>query len=223
MHWWILLTFKDNELIIRYVLSHLAILTTVFQDRNAVNCSYKDEDDCVVHFQYYEDESGKSILFVVKKPGSTTICMSDILLNGANVCVWPATETGKKNVLANWASLIFSLNTSRVIQTQLIIWEFRNVIFTAHIKMHSEVSGLLHKHRVSHVIISACLLVWSLRVSRRSQHLSRALGSGWCHSAVGPCWSAHLEASYHHPWPQRICQVWGRESQSQMGYGEKDL
>ncbi|XP_068192612.1 integrin beta-3a isoform X1 [Antennarius striatus] len=40
----------------------------VFHDTNAVNCSYKDENDCVVHFQYYEDESGKSILFVVKEP-----------------------------------------------------------------------------------------------------------------------------------------------------------
>ncbi|XP_008292459.1 integrin beta-3-like [Stegastes partitus] len=38
-----------------------------FHDRNAVNCSYKDENDCIVHFQYYEDESGKSILFVVKE------------------------------------------------------------------------------------------------------------------------------------------------------------
>nr|XP_046271838.1 integrin beta-3a [Scatophagus argus] len=35
---------------------------------NGVNCSYKDENDCVVHFQYYEDESGKSILVVVKEP-----------------------------------------------------------------------------------------------------------------------------------------------------------
>ncbi|XP_069004707.1 integrin beta-3a [Embiotoca jacksoni] len=40
----------------------------VFHDRNAVNCSYKDDYDCVVHFQYYEDENGKSILFVVKEP-----------------------------------------------------------------------------------------------------------------------------------------------------------
>uniref|UniRef100_A0A8C9ZK10 Integrin beta n=1 Tax=Sander lucioperca TaxID=283035 RepID=A0A8C9ZK10_SANLU len=40
----------------------------VFHDRLAVNCSYKDENDCVVYFQYYEDESGKSILFVVKEP-----------------------------------------------------------------------------------------------------------------------------------------------------------
>ncbi|KAF3846036.1 hypothetical protein F7725_003114 [Dissostichus mawsoni] len=42
----------------------------VFHESNAaaVNCSYKDEDDCVVHFQYYEDETGKSILFVIKEP-----------------------------------------------------------------------------------------------------------------------------------------------------------
>ncbi|KAA8585372.1 hypothetical protein FQN60_004066 [Etheostoma spectabile] len=40
----------------------------VFRDRLAVNCSYKDENDCVEYFQYYEDESGKSILFVVKEP-----------------------------------------------------------------------------------------------------------------------------------------------------------
>lgn len=36
--------------------------------KNAVNCSYKDENDCVEHFQYYEDESGKSILYVIKEP-----------------------------------------------------------------------------------------------------------------------------------------------------------
>uniref|UniRef100_A0A8C6USI6 Integrin beta n=1 Tax=Neogobius melanostomus TaxID=47308 RepID=A0A8C6USI6_9GOBI len=40
----------------------------VSQDSNSVNCSYKDENDCVQHFQYYEDESGKSILYVVKEP-----------------------------------------------------------------------------------------------------------------------------------------------------------
>lgn len=34
-----------------------------------MNCTYKDEDDCVERFQYYEDASGKSILFVVKEPG----------------------------------------------------------------------------------------------------------------------------------------------------------
>nr|XP_057905260.1 integrin beta-3-like isoform X2 [Doryrhamphus excisus]XP_057905262.1 integrin beta-3-like isoform X2 [Doryrhamphus excisus] len=39
-----------------------------FHSKNTVNCSYKDENDCVVHFQYYEDESGKSILYVIKEP-----------------------------------------------------------------------------------------------------------------------------------------------------------
>lgn len=42
--------------------------TIVFNDQNAVNCSYKDENDCVQHFQYFEDSSGKSILHVVKVP-----------------------------------------------------------------------------------------------------------------------------------------------------------
>lgn len=40
------------------------------RDRSAVNCTYKDENDCVVHFLYYEDENGKSILYVVKEPGT---------------------------------------------------------------------------------------------------------------------------------------------------------
>ncbi|XP_067089159.1 integrin beta-3-like [Osmerus mordax] len=40
----------------------------VFHDNNAVNCTYKDEDDCIERFQYYEDVSGKSILFVIKDP-----------------------------------------------------------------------------------------------------------------------------------------------------------
>lgn len=42
---------------------------TELHDTNAVNCTYKDENDCVERFQYYEDASGKSILFVVKEPG----------------------------------------------------------------------------------------------------------------------------------------------------------
>lgn len=41
----------------------------MLHDTNAVNCTYKDEDDCVERFQYYEDASGKSILYVVKEPG----------------------------------------------------------------------------------------------------------------------------------------------------------
>ncbi|KYO46518.1 integrin beta-3 isoform X1 [Alligator mississippiensis] len=36
--------------------------------KDAVNCTYKDENDCVVRFQYYEDSSGKSILYVIKEP-----------------------------------------------------------------------------------------------------------------------------------------------------------
>ncbi|XP_060757878.1 integrin beta-3a [Neoarius graeffei] len=40
----------------------------VFHEKSAVNCSYKDKDDCIQHFQYYEDISGKSILYLVKKP-----------------------------------------------------------------------------------------------------------------------------------------------------------
>lgn len=42
----------------------------VLHDKNAVNCTYKDEDDCVQRFQYYEDNRGKSILSVVKEPGN---------------------------------------------------------------------------------------------------------------------------------------------------------
>ncbi|KAG9264477.1 integrin beta-3-like [Astyanax mexicanus] len=40
----------------------------VFQEKSAVNCTYKDEDGCVHHFQYYEDISGKSILYLVEEP-----------------------------------------------------------------------------------------------------------------------------------------------------------
>ncbi|XP_056607842.1 integrin beta-3a [Triplophysa dalaica] len=38
----------------------------VFREKNSVNCSYKDEDDCVQNFQYYEDASG-SFLYLVRK------------------------------------------------------------------------------------------------------------------------------------------------------------
>ncbi|XP_012670009.2 integrin beta-3-like [Clupea harengus] len=40
----------------------------VFHDNNAVNCTYKDENDCVERFQYYEEASGQSVLFVVEEP-----------------------------------------------------------------------------------------------------------------------------------------------------------
>ncbi|CAN8201938.1 unnamed protein product [Coccothraustes coccothraustes] len=36
--------------------------------KDAVNCTYKDENDCVMRFQYYEDSSGKSILYVIEEP-----------------------------------------------------------------------------------------------------------------------------------------------------------
>ncbi|MED6279836.1 Integrin beta-3 [Characodon lateralis] len=39
-----------------------------FQEGKAVNCSYKDENDCIVHFQYSENTIGQSVLYVVKEP-----------------------------------------------------------------------------------------------------------------------------------------------------------
>lgn len=50
----------------RRVNNHL--FSPVFHE-NAVNCSYKDEDDCVQNFQYDVDASGKSFLYLVKVPG----------------------------------------------------------------------------------------------------------------------------------------------------------
>ncbi|XP_072270695.1 integrin beta-3 [Pyxicephalus adspersus] len=35
--------------------------------KDAVNCTYKDENDCVVRFQYHEDSSGKSVLYVINE------------------------------------------------------------------------------------------------------------------------------------------------------------
>lgn len=52
-----------------YFVNIVLISLAVLHDTNAVNCTYKDEDDCVERFQYYEDTSGKSILFVIKEPG----------------------------------------------------------------------------------------------------------------------------------------------------------
>lgn len=48
---------------------------TQAEKRNGVNCSYKDENDCVQHFQYYVDVAGKSILSVVKEPGTVKVCV----------------------------------------------------------------------------------------------------------------------------------------------------
>uniref|UniRef100_A0A3P8WGT8 Integrin beta n=1 Tax=Cynoglossus semilaevis TaxID=244447 RepID=A0A3P8WGT8_CYNSE len=67
---------------------------------NAVNCSYKDENDCVVHFQYHEDESGNSILFVVKEPECP---------EGANILVVLMATAGAIILLGLAALLIWKL------------------------------------------------------------------------------------------------------------------
>ncbi|KPP71821.1 hypothetical protein Z043_109221 [Scleropages formosus] len=36
--------------------------------KNGVNCTYKDENDCIMYFQYYEDSSSRSILSIIKEP-----------------------------------------------------------------------------------------------------------------------------------------------------------
>uniref|UniRef100_A0A673M0P4 Integrin beta n=1 Tax=Sinocyclocheilus rhinocerous TaxID=307959 RepID=A0A673M0P4_9TELE len=45
-----------------------AEMRLLFHEKNSVNCSYKDEDDCIQNFQYYEDASGKSFLYLDKEP-----------------------------------------------------------------------------------------------------------------------------------------------------------
>lgn len=164
----------------------------------------------------------------------TVLCTSSIMrIEVANLsCLWSTSQVLQQSarisdslcVCEHPFNLIFSWSTWRVTQRRLFIWEFRNMFFNERIKMHNYLSAMLDKRCVTHrVILPLCLLVWSLRVSRRSRHLGRPLGSGWSHSAIRPYWPAHLEASRYHPWPQGIRQVWRRESQSQMGYGEKDL
>ncbi|XP_061761391.1 integrin beta-3-like [Nerophis ophidion] len=71
-----------------------------FHSKNAVNCSYKDENDCVEHFQYYEDESGKSILYVIKEPECP---------QGANVLVVLPAVAGAILLLGLVALLIWKL------------------------------------------------------------------------------------------------------------------
>ncbi|MGH0130541.1 UNVERIFIED_CONTAM: hypothetical protein FKN15_016319 [Acipenser sinensis] len=54
-------------------------------DKNAMNCTYKDEDDCVVRFQYYEDASGTSVLYVVEerdRPSLVNSCRAAYLVHG---------------------------------------------------------------------------------------------------------------------------------------------
>uniref|UniRef100_A0A671QAH7 Integrin beta n=1 Tax=Sinocyclocheilus anshuiensis TaxID=1608454 RepID=A0A671QAH7_9TELE len=74
------------------------LLSSVFHEKNAVNCSYKDEDDCIQNFQYYEDASGKSFFYLIKEPEcpkgpdvlvATLLVAGAILLLGlAALLVW---------------------------------------------------------------------------------------------------------------------------------------
>lgn len=70
------------------------------KDANAVNCTYKDENDCVVRFQYYEDASGKSILHVIKEPDCP---------KGPNILVVLLSVTGAILFLGLAALLIWKL------------------------------------------------------------------------------------------------------------------
>ncbi|XP_005726181.1 integrin beta-3-like [Pundamilia nyererei] len=58
---------KDNSCN-RMCTDEIEVVDNLAEKRNGVNCSYKDENDCVQHFQYYVDVAGKSILSVVKEP-----------------------------------------------------------------------------------------------------------------------------------------------------------
>ncbi|NP_001032312.1 integrin beta-3a precursor [Danio rerio] len=71
-----------------------------FFETNAVNCSYKDEDDCVQNFQYYEDASGKSLLYLVKEPDCP---------KGADVLVVALAVVGAILLLGLAALLIWKL------------------------------------------------------------------------------------------------------------------
>ncbi|XP_066442609.1 integrin beta-3-like [Eleutherodactylus coqui] len=45
----------------------VSVAELVDNGKDAVNCTYKDENDCVVRFQYHEDSSGKSVLYVINE------------------------------------------------------------------------------------------------------------------------------------------------------------
>ncbi|XP_026063719.1 integrin beta-3a [Carassius auratus] len=74
------------------------VIELVFHEKNSVNCSYKDEDDCVQNFQYYEDASGKSFLYLVKEPEcpkgpdvlvvALSVAAAILLLGLATLLVW---------------------------------------------------------------------------------------------------------------------------------------
>uniref|UniRef100_A0A8C1Z308 Integrin beta n=1 Tax=Cyprinus carpio TaxID=7962 RepID=A0A8C1Z308_CYPCA len=58
----------DDDTCTRICRDEIRLVDDLGTSINAVNCTYKDEDDCVQRFQYYEDNSGKSILSLVKEP-----------------------------------------------------------------------------------------------------------------------------------------------------------
>ncbi|XP_056436342.1 integrin beta-3a [Gadus chalcogrammus] len=58
----------DSETCARICKDEIEPVDKIINNLNAVNCSYKDDNDCVEYFQYFEDSSGKSILYVMKEP-----------------------------------------------------------------------------------------------------------------------------------------------------------
>ncbi|XP_047426889.1 integrin beta-3a [Mugil cephalus] len=58
---------KDNTCN-RFCKDEIQVVDKLAFREKSMNCSYKDDEGCVEHFQYYEDDSGKSILFVEKEP-----------------------------------------------------------------------------------------------------------------------------------------------------------
>ncbi|TRY95655.1 hypothetical protein DNTS_017850 [Danionella cerebrum] len=71
-----------------------------FHETNAVNCSYKDEDDCVQNFQYHEGARGKSFLYLVEVPECP---------KGADVLVLALSVVGAILLLGLVALLIWKL------------------------------------------------------------------------------------------------------------------
>ncbi|XP_053121596.1 integrin beta-3 isoform X2 [Hemicordylus capensis] len=61
-------TLMEKDTCNRHCRDEIELVQELGDKKNAVNCTYKDENDCVVRFQYYEDSSGKSILYVVEEP-----------------------------------------------------------------------------------------------------------------------------------------------------------
>ncbi|XP_076121111.1 integrin beta-3a [Alosa pseudoharengus] len=73
----------------------------IARDKNiAQNCSYKDAEDCLQTFQYYEDASGKSILYLIKEP----VCPK-----GPDILVVLASVTGAILLLGLAGLLIWKL------------------------------------------------------------------------------------------------------------------